>query len=277
MGLNMGTQRIEYLMSELFGFSTQSYFNWKRDASTKRKIINLLDRYFTKYDLEEFLEKGKISRYEVLQEQELVYKFAKHQYFNVLETIGSLGDTVNKDFMDFYFNVLVFSKSNLEHQTMYSPFDIQKSSILYATRNGFSLETHNDELMPKFEAGIELLSHFDCYINQFILANILQDFQPMINTEIDDNAFKIDVSIEAYLHALLFVLYEVHADKSYDEKRIILLALLNEFYSFFRLPTISDRELETISLDAALKKHFDIVKKHFGKLIEAVKKTKETD
>ena len=260
--------------SNLFKNTIRTVSNWKQED---RPIITLLEKYFTKHDLEEFLEKGKISRYEVLQEQELVYKYAKHQYFNVLETIGSLGDIVNKDFMDFYFNVLVFAKNNIEQQTTYSPFDIQKSSIFYATHNGFTLETYNDEFMPKFEAGIELLSHFDCYINQFILTNILQDFQPMINTEIDDSGFKMDVSVEAYLHALLFVLYEVHADKPYDEKRIILLSLLNEFYSFFRLSIISDRELETISLDAALKRHFDIVQKYFDKLIEGIKKTKELD
>ena len=257
--------------SKLFKNTIRTVSNWKKE---NRPVIALLERYFTKDDLEEFLEKGKISRYEVLQEQELVYKYAKHQYFNALETIGSLGDIVNKDFVDFYFNVLVFAKNDLERQTTYSPFDIQKSSILYATQNGFSLETHNNELMPKFEAGIELLSHFDCYINQFILANILQDFQPMINIDMDDSGFKIDVKVEAYLHALLFVLYEEHVDKPYDEKRVILLALLNEFYSFFRLPTISDQELETISLDTALKKHFDIVKKHFGKMIESISKIK---
>jgi hypothetical protein len=229
-------------------------------------------------ELKEWIENKIIpARFKVLQEEELVYKYAKHQYFNVMETIGSLGDIVNKDFMDFYFNVLVFAKNDLEQQSTYGPFDIQKSSILYATRNGFTPEKQNDELMPKFEAGIELLSHFDCYINQFILANILQEFQPMINTEIDNSDFKIDVKIEAYLHTLLFVLYETHPDKPYDEKRIILLSLLNEFYSFFHLPTILDRELETISLDTTLKKNFDIVQKHFDKLIEAIKKTKELD
>lgn len=261
------------IYSKLFGFNPSTLYRW-RENEEERPVLGLIDNIFTLSELKEWVENRVIpARFKVLQEQELVYKYAKHQYFNVMETIGSLGDIANKDFMDFYFNVLVFAKNNVEQQTTYSPFDIQKSSILYAARNGFALETHNDGLMPKFEAGIELLSHFDCYINQFILANILQDFQPMINTEIDDSGFKIDVSVEAYLHALLFALYEVHTDKPYDEKRIILLALLNEFYSFFRLSTISDQELETVSLDTALKKHFDIVQKHFDKLMEGIQTT----
>ncbi len=63
----MSKKRIEQLMSELFGFSTQSYFNWKRDAKTKRKIIDLLDIYFSKEMLEEFLETGKISKLELIK------------------------------------------------------------------------------------------------------------------------------------------------------------------------------------------------------------------
>jgi len=59
-------KRIEMLMSQLFGFSTQSYFNWKREAQTKRKIISLLEKYFTKEDLEEFLESGKWEKFEAI-------------------------------------------------------------------------------------------------------------------------------------------------------------------------------------------------------------------
>jgi len=59
-------KRIEVLMSQLFGFSTQSYFNWKRDAQAKRKIISLLEKYFTKEDLEEFLESGKCEKFEAI-------------------------------------------------------------------------------------------------------------------------------------------------------------------------------------------------------------------
>jgi predicted flavoprotein YhiN len=61
-------KRIELLMSELFGFSTQSYFNWKKEAHTKRKIISLLEKYFTKEDLEEFLETGEIQKQELVKD-----------------------------------------------------------------------------------------------------------------------------------------------------------------------------------------------------------------
>ncbi|MDD2448454.1 MAG: hypothetical protein PHS42_03700 [Sulfurimonas sp.] len=57
--------KIELLMSRLFGFSPQTYFNWKKDEN-KRPIIKLLSMYTNKIELEEFLETGKIDKFEKL-------------------------------------------------------------------------------------------------------------------------------------------------------------------------------------------------------------------
>lgn len=53
--------KIEILMSQLFGYSAQTYFNWKKEEA-KRPIISFLSRYFAKEDLIEFLETGKIQK-----------------------------------------------------------------------------------------------------------------------------------------------------------------------------------------------------------------------
>nr|WP_321268456.1 hypothetical protein [uncultured Sulfurimonas sp.] len=58
--------KIEILMSKLFGFSTQTYFNWKKEEE-KRPIITLINRYFDKKELIEFLESGKIQKMENIQ------------------------------------------------------------------------------------------------------------------------------------------------------------------------------------------------------------------
>ena len=55
--------KIEILMSKLFGFSPQTYFNWKKDQD-KRPIIKLLSQYFSKEDLEEFLKTSKVMKLE---------------------------------------------------------------------------------------------------------------------------------------------------------------------------------------------------------------------
>lgn len=59
--------RIEQLMSKLFGYSAQTYFNWKKDKDTTRPIMNLMDKYFTKEELEEFLTSRKMAKLEAIK------------------------------------------------------------------------------------------------------------------------------------------------------------------------------------------------------------------
>ena len=66
---------------KLMGFSRNTYFNWKKE---KRPIINLLEKYFTKEDLEEFLKTGKIKEFE-----------------DVRKTIGTKEYILFKQFLDF--------------------------------------------------------------------------------------------------------------------------------------------------------------------------------
>jgi len=58
----MAGNKLDYkLMVKLFGFSRQSWNNWKKE---ERPIVKLLESMFTNEDISEFLETGKISRYE---------------------------------------------------------------------------------------------------------------------------------------------------------------------------------------------------------------------
>jgi hypothetical protein len=49
------------VVSELFNFTKSTFYNWKKE---QRPIISLLETYFTKPDLEEFLTTGKIQSLE---------------------------------------------------------------------------------------------------------------------------------------------------------------------------------------------------------------------
>lgn len=53
-------------MALLFQNTLRSVQNWKKE---NRPIINLLNKYFTKEELEEFLKDGKITRLELLNEK----------------------------------------------------------------------------------------------------------------------------------------------------------------------------------------------------------------
>lgn len=49
------------IASQILGCTLASYYNWDNQ---KRPIINLLEKYFSKEDLEEFLQTGEIERLE---------------------------------------------------------------------------------------------------------------------------------------------------------------------------------------------------------------------
>jgi len=51
----------EEIYMELFNFSRNSYYLWKREKE-KRLIIKLLEEYHSPQELEEFIKTGKIER-----------------------------------------------------------------------------------------------------------------------------------------------------------------------------------------------------------------------
>lgn len=55
----------EQLMVELFQFSSPTYYKWKKHEN--RPIFDLLDKYFSKEDLEEYVKTGKVSKYEAIE------------------------------------------------------------------------------------------------------------------------------------------------------------------------------------------------------------------
>ena len=65
------------LISKLFGFSIPTYYNWKRE---KRPVLDLIEKYFSKDDLKEFLKCGSISKIERLKELEEIEK----KYFQIV-------------------------------------------------------------------------------------------------------------------------------------------------------------------------------------------------
>lgn len=52
------------IFMKLFDFSINTYYLWKKQG---RLIFDLLDKYFSKEDLEEFITTGKVSRYEAAE------------------------------------------------------------------------------------------------------------------------------------------------------------------------------------------------------------------
>jgi len=71
-------RRIEYIMSDLLGNTPQTYFNWKKQ---NRPIVTLLNKYFSKEELEEFLRDGKIEKFETYKSDKFLRNKILRQFF----------------------------------------------------------------------------------------------------------------------------------------------------------------------------------------------------
>lgn len=71
-------------LSELMGNSLKTVSNWKKE---KRPIMNFLYKYFTKEDLQEFLETGKISKLERNISLQLINKEAVKIYIDFIQKL----------------------------------------------------------------------------------------------------------------------------------------------------------------------------------------------
>lgn len=67
----------------LFDFSINTYYLWKKQ---NRPIINLLEKYFKKEELEEFLETGKIEKFEKSKNSEFLQHIVLHDFFYLQNT-----------------------------------------------------------------------------------------------------------------------------------------------------------------------------------------------
>lgn len=55
------------LVCKLFGIARRTYFHWKKDIN-KNKSINLIEKYFTEKELEEFITSGLIAKQELIKD-----------------------------------------------------------------------------------------------------------------------------------------------------------------------------------------------------------------
>lgn len=95
------------VMSELLEISENSYFRWKKKDHSI--LIKLLEKYFTKEDLIEFLNTNKINRLEKLNFLNITKEKNRKKYLNSFlvgaryERLGYSHDV----FIDFYFSFLL--------------------------------------------------------------------------------------------------------------------------------------------------------------------------
>ena len=84
-------------ISKLIGNSERTIFTWKKE---NRLIIKLIEKYFTKEDLVQFIHTGNISRYD------LINVYSQKQFDEYFFFIEKLADTLEEEGIFLYFNFL---------------------------------------------------------------------------------------------------------------------------------------------------------------------------
>lgn len=86
------------VMAALFDFNATTYYSWKKQ---ERPIIRLIEKYFTKEDLEEFLNSEKISKLEYCQKTMNKHNHIFRVFKTILLKIFQLHDSAYKRNLDF--------------------------------------------------------------------------------------------------------------------------------------------------------------------------------
>ncbi len=126
---------------KILGIARRTYFHWQK-SDDKSYAINLLNKYFNKNELEEFINSGKISRLEVQ------YYVLNNKVLKYLDDFDSID---NKHLSDFYFYFLTYFT---QHEEMF--FDIRRphrpkqpaQNFFIKVLNSYMCKTQYENLYP---------------------------------------------------------------------------------------------------------------------------------
>jgi len=132
------------IFMKLFDFSINTYYLWKKQG---RLIFDLLDKYFSKEDLEEFISTGKVSKYEDIENN----IFTNHirtteilKFLSITET-----DTLKNTLVD------ILKENNINAGTVeYLKSRRSKYEILKKIRNLLDDLYHEKQENRRYNSGI---------------------------------------------------------------------------------------------------------------------------
>lgn len=134
------------LFSKLFGISGSSFYNYINDRAN-RPIVDLVDRYLLDADVIEFLESGRILKFEKLDPRdEDIINFFQLLEKNCLSFAVAKFFSINRDKKDLERNELLFYIAQTESYTTFSRASLLFSSppfaqiidYLFTNRKNFS-------------------------------------------------------------------------------------------------------------------------------------------
>jgi hypothetical protein len=164
----------------LFQNTIRTISNWKVE---KRPIISLLEKYFSKEDLEEFLETGKIQKQEVLKRQNIA------ELELVLKERSSLCERLSE-----------IIKLLAKYKTGYLALSLAKSLESNQIISGTSKRLHNTKLKLDFLKELDKILHD---LSSERSDNVNNTFQSVINKFNDDIGFDFNEDDKSIVYHII--------------------------------------------------------------------------
>lgn len=217
---------------ELLQISNVSYYRWKkapkREGDNKPpKIFELLEKYFTEQELQEFLDTGKISKFEIIEEFKMLLLGSKLDYLDFINKYLKHSNDFDV-FTDYYYRFFVYintiqhspKRSDIKFQNIFQLSDALPSFLI---NNSF---THlNESEVYKLQEKIRQINSLNQNTTNFILLNISNDFQLLAQQQTGIQ-FSDEYRKQSIIHSLMFCIYKYHPNLDYEEKINLLGSVL---------------------------------------------------
>jgi len=239
-------------ISILIGNSERTIFKWKKE---NRPILSLLEKYFTKDDLAEFLETEKIEKFDnILKIQNIVINNNINKYIDtfIQKTQSNTIKFSGNFFIDFYFSFLSY----------FNKFDMEKSFSCLI--HDYLIDYSSDKYMYPLQLKtinnyLYLFNDFDDLMTIFLSQSLNNNFAELLDNDdysIGLNKLKKD---EAYFHIIGLYFYTNHSSLNPNLKIELIKSFsgrtIDKFFSFDMLINfIKENEVNTIQ---AFKESYD--------------------
>lgn len=215
-------------MSMLFSTAEGTYYKWKKE---ERPIIKLLDKYFSKEELEEFLLTEKISKFEnmkYINSQFMINNKDKYlRDFNLLKNNNYL---VN-DFYFYYLNNLKYKKNFSDKNEIFDEFTLDNYT-LSASLNEYLFIDFVEEFENTFNELNDLKKESDYFTG---LVGIINDEKN--NKEVSDKKIEHDAirkTIQKKQNIFNYIFNNLHFVQNWTEDMYIFLDfLIKDEFQFF--------------------------------------------
>jgi len=221
---------------KIFGFaSTTTYYSWKKDP--KRKIFKFIKKYFTKEDLEEFLETGKINKLEKINKLSDIENLVYNLYFDFYSNLKFSDLCIYFKFLNFVVTEIDKIKDDMVNSGGYMDFH-REVGLKNIIRN-LSYEFYQEKYKyTGFITILEKIFKLDYLVLDYILLCYNSDFTHNSITDeyyLPTGILKVDDYV-IYLHHQVY--FNLSKKKDFE--------ILNDTYMIANIYNNLDWNIENI-------------------------------